>query len=71
MTTTNLSIGERALLEGYRSNNAANARGLTAELAREADQRRGDVASEPGGVDSVETEVAGVPAMWLLPHGYV
>lgn len=70
MTTANLSIGERALLEGYRANNAANAAGLTAELAREADQRWGDVASEPGGVDYVETEVAGVPAMWLLPHGY-
>lgn len=71
MTTTSISIGEQALLEHYLANNAANAAGLTPELARDADQRWGDVATEPGGVDYVETDAAGVPAMWLLPRGYV
>lgn len=71
MSTTNISLGEQALLEHYVASNAESRGGLTPEVGREQDQRWGDVASEPGGVDYVETEAAGVPAMWLLPAGYV
>lgn len=71
MTITNISIGEQALLDHYLATNAASRGGLTPEAAREHDHRWGDVASEPGHVDYVETEVAGVPAMWLLPAGCV
>jgi acetyl esterase/lipase len=69
-TTANISIGEQALLEHYVASNVANAGGRTPELAREQDQRWGDVATEPGGLDYAEIEAAGVPAMWLLPAGY-
>jgi epsilon-lactone hydrolase len=69
MTTVNISIGEQALLEHYLASNAADRGGLTPEAAREYDHRWGDVASEPRGVDYLETEVAGVPAMWLVPAG--
>lgn len=69
MTTVGVSVGEQALLEIYRVSNAASRGGLTPELAREFDQRWGDVASEPRRVDYLETEAAGVPAMWLVPRG--
>ena len=69
MITVNISIGEQALLEHYVASNAASRGGLTPEAAREHDQRWGDVASEPRGVDYLETEAAGVPAMWLVPAG--
>jgi epsilon-lactone hydrolase len=69
MTTASLSIGEQILLDHYRASNAANRAGLTSEAAREFDRRWGDVATEPGGVDYVETEAAGVRAMWLRPVG--
>ena len=71
MTTTNISIGEQALLDHYEATNAASRGGLTPEAAGEHDHRWGDVASEPRRVDYVETEAAGVPAMWLLPAGCV
>ena len=29
----------------------------------------GDVSAEPGGVDYIETDAAGVPAMWAVPKG--
>jgi epsilon-lactone hydrolase len=70
MTTMEISIGEQALLDVYRASNAARKDGLTPERAREFDQRWGDVASEPRGVDYLETEAAGVPAMWLVPRGF-
>jgi epsilon-lactone hydrolase len=69
ITTADISIGEQALLDHYVASNAASRGGLTPEAAREHDQRWGDVASEPRGVDYVEAEAAGVPAMWLLPAG--
>jgi epsilon-lactone hydrolase len=71
MTTETLSIGEQVLLDHYVASNAASRAGLTPESAREYDQRWGDVASEPGGVDYLETGAAGVPALWLLPAGRV
>jgi acetyl esterase/lipase len=69
MSTANLSIGEQILWDHYLASNAANRAGLTPEAAREFDQRWGDVATEPRGVDYVETNAAGVRAMWLLPPG--
>lgn len=69
MSTMDMSVGERALLEVYSAGNAASDSGTSAELAREFDQRWGDVASEPGGVDYIETDAGGVPAMWLVPAG--
>jgi acetyl esterase/lipase len=71
MTTTTISIGEQALLDHYLVTNAASRGGMTREAAGEHDQRWGDVASEPRGVDYVETAAAAVPAMWLLPAGCV
>jgi acetyl esterase/lipase len=71
MTITNTSIGEQALFDHYLATNAASRGGMTPEAAGERDHRWGDVASEPGRVDYVETEAAGVPAMWLLPAGRV
>ena len=29
----------------------------------------GDVTAEPGGVDYIETDAAGVPALWAVPKG--
>jgi epsilon-lactone hydrolase len=71
MTTATISIGEQELLDHYAASNEAGRGGVTTEAAREFDHRWGDVASEPGGVDYLETEAAGVPAMWLLPTGCV
>ena len=67
MSTVNLSIGEQSLLELYAASNAASGAGLPPEATGEFDQRWGDVASEPGGVDYLETDAGGVPAMWLRP----
>ena len=71
MSTARLSTGEQILFDHYLASNAARGAGLTPEAAREFDQRWGDVAAEPRGVDYVETKVAGVPAMWLRPVGCV
>jgi hypothetical protein len=30
-------------------------------------EHMGDVAAEPGGVDYIETDAAGVPALWAVP----
>jgi epsilon-lactone hydrolase len=67
VTTGTISIGERALWEHYVAANTGSHGGRTPEEVREHDQRWGDVASEPRGVDYLETEAAGVPAMWLVP----
>ena len=29
----------------------------------------GDITTEPGGVDYLEVDAGGVPAMWVEPHG--
>jgi monoterpene epsilon-lactone hydrolase len=71
MSTADFSIGERILLDHYRASNAASRAGLTPEAAREFDQRWGDVATEPRGVDYVETNAVGVQGMWLRPLGCV
>jgi epsilon-lactone hydrolase len=71
MSTANLSIGEQILLDHYLASNAASRVGVTPEAALEFDQRWGDVATEPRGVDYVETKAAGVRAMWLRPAGCV
>jgi monoterpene epsilon-lactone hydrolase len=71
MSAASVSIGEQILLDHYLASNAASRAGLTPEAAREFDQRWGDVATEPGGVDYVETTAAGVRAMWLRPAGCV
>src|ERR1700756_1904458 len=71
MSTANLSIGEQILLDHYLASNAAGRAGLTPEATREFDQRWGDVATEPRGVDYVETKAAGVRAMWLRAAGCV
>jgi len=69
MSTINLSIGEQALLEVYAASNAASGAGLPPEATGEFDQRWGDVAAEPRGVDYIEADAGGVPAMWLRPAG--
>jgi epsilon-lactone hydrolase len=71
MSAANLSIGEQILLDHYLASNAASRAGVTPEAAREFDQRWGDVATEPRGVDYLETKAAGVRAMWLRPAGCV
>lgn len=67
MSTVNLSFGEQALLEVYAASNAASGAGLPPDAVGEFDQRWGDVASEPRGVDYIETNAGGVAAMWLRP----
>lgn len=71
MTTATISAGERELYEHYSASNAASQRGLTPETIRDNDQRWGDIASEPRGVDYLEIEAGSVPAMWLVPAGAV
>jgi epsilon-lactone hydrolase len=71
MSTATLSIGEQTLLDLYLASNAASRAGLTSEATHEFDRRWGDVATEPGGVDYLETTAAGVHAMWLRPAGCV
>lgn len=68
MTTANLSLGEQLLFEHYASTNTATRGNLSPETAREFDQRWGDIATEPGGVDYLETEAGGVAGMWLVPR---
>ena len=67
-TPANLSLGEQLLFEHYASTNTATRGNLHPETAREFDQQWGDIATEPGGVDYLETEAGGVPAMWLVPR---
>ena len=67
MSITAPSIGEQDLLDHYRAGNAASHGPVTPEVAADSDRRWGDIASEPGEVDYLETAVAGVPAIWLVP----
>jgi epsilon-lactone hydrolase len=34
-------------------------------------ERWGDITGEPGGVDYIETDAGGVPALWAVPKGCV
>jgi acetyl esterase/lipase len=36
---------------------------------RDRNEHWGDMTAEPGGVDYLEIEVAGLPALWTVPHG--
>ena len=36
---------------------------------RDRNEHWGDMTAEPGGVDYLETEVAGLPALWAVPEG--
>ena len=39
------------------------------EELRRRFEHLGDVTGEPGGVDYIETDAGGVPAMWAIPKG--
>jgi monoterpene epsilon-lactone hydrolase len=59
------------LLEHYRRGNAA-ASALpppSLEESRELNDHWGDVTAEPGGVDYLEVDAGGVPALWAVPRG--
>jgi monoterpene epsilon-lactone hydrolase len=59
------------LAEYYRRSNAVAAMDPPLPLPelRDRDEHWGDVAAEPRGVDYLEVDVGGVPAMWIAPHG--
>ena len=59
------------LIDHYRRSNAVAAMvpPLPLEQARDVNEHWGDVTAEPGGVDYVEVDAGGVPAMWAAPHG--
>ncbi len=57
------------LIEHYRNSNANSHRNLPLEEARIVDSHWGDVTAEPGGVDYLEVDAGGVPALWAVPHG--
>jgi acetyl esterase/lipase len=57
------------LIEHYRANNANSHKNLSLDEARAIDAHWGDVTAEPGGVDYLEIDADGVPAMWAVPHG--
>ena len=61
----------RALSDHYRRSNAVAAMNPPLSLAqmRDLDEHWGDVTAEPGGVNYVEVEAAGVRALWAEPHG--
>lgn len=43
--------------------------GETVSELRARNEHWGDMTAEPGGVDYLQTEVAGFPALWAVPHG--
>jgi epsilon-lactone hydrolase len=53
----------------YRSSSAAGRATppLPLDEFREVNEHWGDVTAEPGGVDYIETDAGGVPAMWIVP----
>jgi epsilon-lactone hydrolase len=64
------STQSRELTEHYRRSNAAAAMNPPLSLAemRDLDEHWGDLTAEPGGVDYIEVEAAGVRALWAEPH---
>ena len=57
------------LIEHYRTSNAASHRDLSPAESHAIDAHWGDVTAEPGGVDYLEVDAGGVPALWAVPHG--
>ena len=57
------------LIEHYRASNANSHKNLPLDEARRIDEHWGDLTAEPGGVDYLEVDAGGVPAMWAVPHG--
>jgi epsilon-lactone hydrolase len=59
------------LIDHYRLSNqrAARVPPLPLDDARDLGEHWGDVTAEPGGVDYLEVDAGGVPAMWAVPHG--
>ena len=59
------------LVAHYRQSNANAARvpPLPLDEGRDFTEHWGDVTAEPGAVDYLEVDAAGVPAMWAAPHG--
>ena len=57
------------LIEHYRDSNANSHKNLPLHEARTIDSHWGDVTAEPGGVDYLEVDADGVPALWAVPHG--
>jgi epsilon-lactone hydrolase len=59
------------LIDHYRLSNrqAARVPPLPLDEARDLGEHWGDVTAEPGGVDYLEVDAGGVPAMWAVPHG--
>jgi epsilon-lactone hydrolase len=59
------------LIAHYRNSNANASRvpPPSLEESRDLDEHWGDVTGEPGGVDYLEVDAGGVPAMWAVPHG--
>ena len=57
------------LIQHYRNSNANSHKNLPLAESRALDDHWGDVTAEPGGVDYLEVDAGGVPAMWAVPHG--
>ena len=57
-----------ALYQGFGATIAANPDMPLDEL-RALFEHLGDVTAEPGGVDYIETDAGGVPALWAVPKG--
>ena len=60
------SFALEKLYRGWVAEMAANPNADVDELRRLFDHW-GDVTAEPGGVDYIEVDAGGVPAMWALP----
>jgi epsilon-lactone hydrolase len=59
-----------ALYRAWSAALAANPQ-MPLDEMRDMFEHLGDVTAEPGGVDYLETEAGGVPAMWAVPKGCV
>ncbi len=59
------------LIAHYRKSNALATMDPPLPLSelRDHNEHWGDVTAEPGGVDYLEVDAGGVPAMWAVPHG--
>src|SRR5205823_2990805 len=66
-----LSKQSEALRDYYRTNNRLAAMTPPQPLAemRDRNEHWGDLTAEPGGVDYLETDAGGVPAIWAVPKG--
>ena len=58
----------RSLYQNWVAAFAANPQ-MPLEERRDMIEHWGDVTAEPGGVDYIETDAGGVPAMWAVPKG--